>query len=232
MQYRLPCRREHPSLARTGTGGRLKGSMGAAGADNPFPSVHGRVCYTRASRTVTAGNSTERYASTAVERFLATRLCGRAGGGFDRGTHQGSVSLIWGQGPAGLSAGYTAALGMRSNSRRGPLRRDLHFGIPAYRLPRPTLIARSAGLKISASRFSQSQVEDVLQEQAAGGFDPVFICDRRASGESMWKPGPRRRQSVDAVSLLRIRDRPPHPVLAAESSSMAAATRRSTPPEP
>ena len=53
----------------------------------------------------------------------------------------------------------------------------LHFGIPAYRLPRADLmkeIARieSMGVKITLNH----KVEDVLAEQQSGGFDAVFIA--------------------------------------------------------
>ena len=52
----------------------------------------------------------------------------------------------------------------------------LHFGIPAYRLPRAELMRnaphRSYGVKITLDH----KVEDLLAEQTEGRFDAVFVA--------------------------------------------------------
>jgi len=53
----------------------------------------------------------------------------------------------------------------------------LHFGIPAYRLPRDVLMQEighieAMGVKIVLNH----KVEDLLAEEEAGGFDAVFVA--------------------------------------------------------
>ena len=85
-----------------------------------------------------------------------------------------------GAGPSGLSAAYHLARAGHAVEIReaGPLPGGmLHFGIPAYRLPRDDLMneirrIESMGVKITLNH----KVEDVLAEQADGEFDAVFIA--------------------------------------------------------
>ena len=53
----------------------------------------------------------------------------------------------------------------------------MHFGIPAYRLPRADLMHEIARIEAMGVKFVVNrQVHDVLAEKAAGGFDAVFIA--------------------------------------------------------
>ena len=83
--------------------------------------------------------------------------------------------LIVGAGPSGLSAAYhLTRFGHQVEIREaGPLAGGmLHFGIPAYRLPRNELdqdIQRILDMGVKVT--TQHKVDDVLAEMQAGDFD-------------------------------------------------------------
>ena len=53
----------------------------------------------------------------------------------------------------------------------------LHFGIPAYRLPRDVLMQEIARIEAMGVKIILNhKVEDVLAEQKAGKFDAVFVA--------------------------------------------------------
>ncbi len=96
----------------------------------------------------------------------------------------------------------------------------MHFGIPAYRLPRADLqreIARieAMGVKIVLNH----KVEDVLAEQAAGGFDAAFIAIGADVGKHVDIPARDAARVLDAVSLL-------HDVGRADGGAMPLLGRR------
>jgi len=111
-----------------------------------------------------------------------------------------------GAGPSGLSAGYHLARRGHAVEIReaGPLPGGmLHFGIPAYRLPRPDLMAEirrieSMGVKITLDH----KVEDVLAEQAEGRFDAVFVAVGAQIGKRIDIPARDAGRVIDAISLL------------------------------
>jgi len=111
-----------------------------------FPPCMAVCATTRASRTVTAGNSTERYAIHAVERFLGDQAL-RDGWRLSIAAQpSGKRILIVGAGPAGLSAAYhLRRLGHEVEIHdAGPLPGGmLHFGIPRIDFPGPDLIAET-----------------------------------------------------------------------------------------
>ena len=79
----------------------------------------------------------------------------------------------------------------------------LHFGIPAYRLPRADLMTEigrieAMGVKITLNH----KVEDVLAEQAEGGFDAVFIAIGAQIGRRIDIPARDAGRVIDAISLL------------------------------
>ena len=88
--------------------------------------------------------------------------------------------LIIGAGPSGLSAAYhLTRLGHTVEIREaGPLAGGMmHFGIPAYRLPRNILHQEVERIeKMGVNIVLNHKVEDVLAEQTAGKFDAVFIA--------------------------------------------------------
>src|SRR3546814_8607028 len=53
----------------------------------------------------------------------------------------------------------------------------MHFGIPAYRLPRADLMKEIRRVEQMGTRIILNhKVEDLLAEQTAGGFDAAFVA--------------------------------------------------------
>lgn len=174
--------------------------------DNPMPAVHGRVCYHPCEDACNRGELDAPVSIHGVERFLGD-LAAQEGWNFDIATKpSGTRILVVGAGPSGLSAAYhLARFGHAVELREaGPVAGGMmHFGIPAYRLPRATLqneIARieSVGVKI----ITNHPVRDVLAEQAAGGFAAVFIAIGATIGKHVDIPARDAARVLDAVSLL------------------------------
>ena len=111
-----------------------------------------------------------------------------------------------GGGPSGLSAAYhLARLGHAVEIREaGPLPGGmLHFGIPAYRLPRADLMTEirrieAMGVKITLNH----KVDDLLAEQAEGRFDAVFVAIGAQIGKRIDIPARDAARVIDAISLL------------------------------
>ncbi len=148
--------------------------------DNPLPSVHGRVCYHPCEDVCNRAFTDSAVSIHAVERFLGDLALDK-GWKYPCPTEKsGQKILVVGAGPSGLSAAYhLTRLGHTVEIREaGPVAGGMiHFGIPAYRMPREELNAEikriaDIGVKITLNH----KVEDVLAEKEAGGFDAVFIA--------------------------------------------------------
>jgi NADPH-dependent glutamate synthase beta subunit-like oxidoreductase len=186
--------------------GRLKEAWERLVADNPFPSVHGRVCYHPCESNCNRRELDGAVRIHAVERFLGDRAL-RDGWRLSMAAQSsGKRILIVGAGPGGLSAAYhLRRLGHEVEIHdAGPLPGGmLHFGIPAYRLPRADLIAEISRIEDLGVRIVLNhKVEDVLQEQAAGGFDAVFIAIGAHLAKHVEIPARDAVKVLGAVSLL------------------------------
>jgi len=174
--------------------------------DNPMPAVHGRVCYHPCE---TACNRRELDAAVgihAVERFLGD-LAIKEGWPFKtERAPTGKRVLVVGAGPSGLSAAYhLASLGHTVEIHEaGPLPGGLmHFGIPAYRLPRETLMAEIRRIEnFGVNILLNHKVEDVLSEKSDGCFDAVFLAIGAGLGKHVEIPARDAARVLDAVSLL------------------------------
>ena len=106
-------------------------------ADNPFPAIHGRVCYHPCESVCNRADLDSAISIHAVERFLGDLALER-GWLFDPPrTRSGKRVLVIGAGPSGLSAAYhLARLGHEVEIRdAGPEPGGMmRYGIPAYRL--------------------------------------------------------------------------------------------------
>ncbi len=174
--------------------------------DNPFPAVHGRVCYHSCEMRCNRGELDTAVSIHAVERFLGDLAAEQGWLPPEAAAPSGKRILVVGGGPSGLSAAYHLARHGHAVEIRdaSPLPGGmLHFGIPAYRLPRDDLMKEvrrieAMGVKITLNH----KVEDVLTEQTDGRFDAVFIAVGAQIGKRVDIPARDAGHVIDAVTLL------------------------------
>lgn len=175
--------------------------------DNPLPAVHGRVCYHPCETRCNRQEVDSAVSIHAVERFLGD-LATKEGWQLPAGTLPPDKRvLVVGAGPSGLSAAYhLARMGHAVEIRdAGPLPGGMmHFGIPAYRLPREELMKEvhqieAMGVKI----ILDHKVEDLLAEKEEGGFDAAFVAIGAHVSKHVDIPARDAARVLDAVSFLR-----------------------------
>lgn len=175
--------------------------------NNPFPAIHGRVCYHPCE---TACNRVELDGSVSihsVERYLGD-LAIEKGWSLEKPRFSsGRRVLVIGAGPSGLSAAYQLAkmgheVEIRDSSPKpGGMMR---YGIPEYRLPRDVLDAEVARLVDLGVRIvTDYTVKDLMAEQAEGGFEAVFVAIGAHLSKRIDIPNQDASKIVDAVSFLR-----------------------------
>lgn len=186
--------------------GRYRQAWEKLTEDNPMPAVHGRVCYHPCESGCNRAEVDSAVSIHAVERFLGD-MATREGWAFHRlRDATGKRVLIVGAGPAGLSAAYhLARLGHDVEIREaGPVAGGMmHFGIPAYRMPRAELAADVARIEALGVRIRLNhKVTDLMAEKAAGGFDAVFLAIGAGIGRRVEIPARDAARVLDAVTLL------------------------------
>ena len=186
--------------------GKYREAWEAILRDNPFPAVHGRVCYHPCETHCNRGQLDSAVSIHAVERFLGDLAAERAWAPPVSAAPSGKRILVVGGGPSGLSAAYHLARRGHSVEVRdaGPLPGGmLHFGIPAYRLPRADLMKEVHRIEAMGVRLTLNhKVEDVLTEQAEGHFDAVFIAIGAQIGRRVDIPARDAARVIDAITLL------------------------------
>ncbi|HTT81695.1 MAG TPA: FAD-dependent oxidoreductase [Stellaceae bacterium] len=179
-------------------------------ADNPLPAVHGRVCYHPCETACNRGELDAAVSIHAVERFLGDRAATEHWKFSVDARPSGKRVLVVGAGPCGLSAAYhLARLGHAVEIREaGPVASGMmHFGIPAYRLPRADMLAEIRRIEDIGVRVTLNhKIEDVVAERDAGGFDAVFIAIGAEIGRHVDIPARDAARVFDAVNLLRETD--------------------------
>jgi NADPH-dependent glutamate synthase beta subunit-like oxidoreductase len=174
--------------------------------NNPMPAIHGRVCYHPCEDSCNRIHTDSSVSIHAVERFLGD-LALEKGWQFDKPARKtGRKILVVGAGPSGLSAAYhLATMGHDVEIREaGPVAGGMiHFGIPAYRMPRKELQAEidritNLGVKITLDH----RVDDVLKEKQDGGFDAVFVAVGAHISKKIEIPNRDAGKILDAVSFL------------------------------
>jgi formate dehydrogenase beta subunit len=175
-------------------------------SNNPMPSIHGRVCYHPCEDVCNRAFTDSPVSIHAVERFLGDMALEKDWQFEKPTTRTGKKIMIVGSGPSGLSAAYQLVrLGHEVEIREaGPVAGGMiHFGIPAYRMPRDELRAEikrieNIGVKITLNH----RVDDVLAEKEAGGFDAVFVAVGAHISKKIDIPNRDAGKILDAVSFL------------------------------
>ena len=175
--------------------------------DNPMPAIHGRVCYHPCEDSCNRAHIDSTVSIHAVERFLGDQALQHGWKVRLAAPPSGKRVLVVGGGPSGLSAAYhLTRLGHTVEIyEAGPVAGGMmHFGIPAYRLPRHELEAEikrieDMGVKIRLNY----KVQNVLAEKEAGRFDAVFIAVGAHLGKKIDIPARDAGQVLDAVSFLK-----------------------------
>ncbi|CAN5529095.1 NAD(P)-binding protein [soil metagenome] len=174
---------------------------------NPFPAIHGRVCYHPCESSCNRSTIDSPVSIHSVERYLGDLAIESEWKFAEIDRKSGKRILVIGAGPSGLSAAYHLARLGHSVSiyEAGPIAGGMmNFGIPAYRLPRNILRAEikriaDMGVDIILNR----KVDDVLAEKEAGIFDAVFIAIGAHIGKKTDIPARDAGKILDAVSFLK-----------------------------
>ena len=192
---------------------------------------------TPAKRAVIARSSTARSASTRSSVFSAISPRSEGWPMPAGAAPTGKRVLIVGAGPSGLSAAYhLTRLGHQVEIHEaGPLPGGmLHFGIPAYRLPRADLMKEIRRIEEMGVRIvARPQGRRRARRAAGRSLRRRLHRHRRPSLQARGHPGARRGQGARrGVDAARHRDRASLRCSAAASWSTAAATPRWTPRAP
>jgi 2-oxoacid:acceptor oxidoreductase delta subunit (pyruvate/2-ketoisovalerate family) len=174
--------------------------------DNPFPAIHGRVCYHPCETVCNRGQLDEPVSIHAVERFLGD-LAIEQGWQIEPGAATGKRVLVVGAGPSGLSAAYhLARLGHaviihEAGPKPGGMMR---FGIPKYRLPRDILDAEIARLvAMGVSIHLNCKIDNLETAVNEGGFDAVFLAIGAHLSKRVDIPGRDAGRIIDALGFLK-----------------------------
>ncbi|MDO8365691.1 MAG: NAD(P)-binding protein [Saprospiraceae bacterium] len=175
--------------------------------ENPLPAVHGRVCYHPCEDHCNRTHIDTPVSIHAIERFLGDKALEEDWQIQFNPILSGKKVLIIGGGPSGISAAYHLhRAGHEVEIREaGPMLGGMmHFGIPAYRLPRNVLdaeIQRVVNMGITV-RLNH-KVADVAQEKTAGDFDAVFIAIGAHLSKKIDIPARDAGQILDALTFLK-----------------------------
>ena len=174
--------------------------------DNPFPAIHGRVCYHPCETACNRGQLDEAVSIHAVERFLGD-VAIEQGWQIEAGAATGKQVLVIGAGPSGLSAAYHlsrmghAVTVYEAGPKLGGMMR---FGIPEYRLPRNIVDAEIARIEAMGVSIHLNQKVDNLEAAIKdGAFDAVFLAIGAHLSKRVDIPCPDTGRIVDALGLLK-----------------------------
>jgi len=187
--------------------GRFKEAWQSLIKDNPMPAVHGRVCYHPCESNCNRAKLDSTVSIHAVERFLGDMANEQGWKPEYDARPSGKRVLVVGAGPSGLSAAYhLTRLGHSVEIHEaGPLPGGMmHFGIPAYRMPRADLEKEIKRIEdMGVNIVLNHKVEDVAAEKQAGNFDAVFVAIGAHLSKRVNIPAMDASRMMDAVSFLR-----------------------------
>lgn len=182
--------------------------------DNPFPAIHGRVCYHPCEDACNRAELDSPVSVHAVERFLGDwaiehhaghRMITARSDVVGDGRSTGQRVLIIGAGPSGLSAAYhLARRGHQVEIRdAGPEPGGMmRYGIPAYRLPRDILAAEIQRIEDMGVTITRGHAVTDLRTEMAG-FDAAFVAVGAHLPVHTEIPAREASKIIDAVPFLR-----------------------------
>lgn len=189
--------------------GRYQDAWHVIMRDNPFPAIHGRVCYHPCESACNRGQMPEGGGPVsihAVERFIGD-LAIRQKWTVPPGPASGKRVMVVGSGPCGLSCAYhLARMGHRvtvceAGKKLGGMMR---YGIPAYRLPRDILDAEIDRLASMGVEFQTgTQIDDISPLLGVGQYDAIFLGIGAGAGKHVDIPANQAGKIIDAISFLR-----------------------------
>jgi formate dehydrogenase (NADP+) beta subunit len=175
--------------------------------DNPFPAIHGRVCYHPCEDHCNREQVDSTVSIHAVERYLGDCALERGWRIPPPSQTSGKRVLVVGAGPSGLACAYhLARLGHHVEIKEaGPMAGGMmHFGIPKYRLPRNVLDAEIARIQtLGVDITLNHRVEDLQAEKDRGEFDAAFVAVGAHLSQRTEIPARDAGKILDAVSFLR-----------------------------
>lgn len=187
--------------------GRFHEAWLALVTDNPLPAIHGRVCYHPCEDNCNRQHLDTTVSIHAVERFLGDKAAQEGWRLPIVAPPSGKRILVIGAGPSGLSAAYhLARLGHSVEIHEaGPVAGGMiHFGIPAYRMPRAELMREIGNIEAMGVKIVLNhKVEDLLAEMAEGGFDAAFAAIGAHVSKHVEIPARDAARVLDAVTFLR-----------------------------
>jgi NADPH-dependent glutamate synthase beta subunit-like oxidoreductase len=176
-------------------------------ADNPFPAIHGRVCYHPCETHCNRAELDSAVSIHSVERFLGDLALAQGWQFEPPAAPTGHRVLIIGAGPSGLSAAcHLARLGHQVEIRDASPEPGgmMRYGIPAYRLPRDVLAGEIARLRtLGVTITTGHRVSDLTAEREGGQFDAVFVAVGAHLSKHVDIPARDAGRIVDATSFLR-----------------------------
>lgn len=184
-----------------------KGAWETLVQENPLPAVHGRVCYHPCESSCNRGKLESPVSIHAVERYLGDRALAEGWKVPPPPKSTGRRVLVVGAGPAGLSCAFHlnrlghAVVILEAGPMAGGM---MHFGIPAYRLPREILDAEVARIEAMGVRIVLNhKVDDLNAEMLEGKFDAAFLAIGAGVGKKTEIPARDAGKILDAVSFLK-----------------------------
>jgi NADPH-dependent glutamate synthase beta subunit-like oxidoreductase len=184
--------------------------------DNPFPAIHGRVCYHTCEDLCNRAELDTPVSVHAVERFLGDLAIENDWSfGMDEAEPSGKRVLVIGAGPSGLSAAYhLARRGHQVEIRDAGAEPGgmMRYGIPAYRLPRDVLAAETGRIEAMGVGITRGHTVTDLDAERQG-FDATFVAVGAHLSRHADIPAREAGRIVEAVPFLREVAAGGHPVV-------------------
>ena len=188
-------------------GGRHREAWEVIVRDNPFPAIHGRVCYHPCESACNREALDGAVSIHAVERFLGDRALAERWMPRLEVPSPGRRVLVIGAGPSGLAAAWHLAMrghDVQVHDAGGDAGGMMRYGIPAYRLPREILDGEIDRLRRVGVRIDQDRrVTDLERTWREGAFDAVFVAVGAHLSKRTEIPARDAGRILDAVSFLR-----------------------------